>query len=294
VRRPSYRYQRTIARPVEVQGVGFLTGAQVRLRFVPAPPCGGVVFVRDDLRPRAFIPACLEEVTGTQRRTTLGNLPAHVGLVEHVLAALAGLRIDNCLIEVNAPEPPGLDGSSQGFVDVLNDAGCTLQSVQREIYSVSEPLVIERDGASLGLHPTDDGRLTISYLLDYGPQSPIARQRHTEVITPATFTEQIAGCRTFLLEGEAIDLRRQGLGARISASDIVVFGERGPIANSLRFANEPARHKILDIVGDLALLGRDIHGHVVACRSGHPLNIELGRELRRLFSPGCIQPRLAA
>src|SRR5205823_14642150 len=104
VRRHSYRYQRTIARPVEVQGTGFLTGAHVRLRFVPAPPDTGVVFVRTDLRPRVHIPARVEHVTGTDRRTTIGRPPAQVGLVEHVLAALAGLRIDNCYVELNAPE----------------------------------------------------------------------------------------------------------------------------------------------------------------------------------------------
>jgi UDP-3-O-acyl N-acetylglucosamine deacetylase len=274
--------------------VGFLTGAQVRLRFLPAPPCSGVVYVRDDLRPRAVIPACLEEVTGTQRRTTLGCLPAQIGLVEHVLAALAGLRIDNCRIELNAPEPPGLDGSSRGFVAVLKDAGCVMQPARRPIYSVEDPVVIEHQGATLSLHPDDGDELRISYLLDYGPHALIAPQRHSEVITPANFAQQLAGCRTFLLESEALELRRQGFGSRITASDLVVFGARGPIANTLRFANEPARHKILDIIGDLSLLGHDLRGHLVAYRSGHPLNVELGRELRRRFASPCVQPRMAA
>jgi UDP-3-O-acyl-N-acetylglucosamine deacetylase len=159
---------------------------------------------------------------------------------------------------------------------------------------VEAPVVVEHQGATLALHPADDDELTISYILDYGPHAPIMPQRHTEVITPATFAQELAGCRTFLLESEAVELRRQGLGARITERDLVLFGERGPIANKLRFANEPARHKILDIVGDLSLLGHDLRGHVVAYRSGHPLNVELGRALRRLFSPQCIQPRMAA
>jgi UDP-3-O-acyl N-acetylglucosamine deacetylase len=294
VRSPEYRYQRTIARPVEVQGVGFLTGNLVRLRFVPAPPDSGVVFVREDLRPSVVIPARLEEVSGTQRRTTVGRPPAQVGLVEHVLAALAGLRIDNCRIELNALEPPGLDGSSRGFVEALHSAGYVLQTERRAIYSVDTPVVVEQQGATLALHPADDDELTISYILDYGPQAPIMPQRHTEIITPGTFAEELAGCRTFLLESEATELRRQGFGSRITASDLVVFGARGPIANMLRFANEPARHKILDIVGDLALLGHDVRGHVVAYRSGHPLNVELGFALRRLFFPQCFQSRPAA
>jgi UDP-3-O-acyl-N-acetylglucosamine deacetylase len=250
--------------------------------------------VRDDLRPRAVIPACLEEVTGTHRRTTLGRVPAQVSLVEHVLAALAGLRIDNCVIEVNAPEPPGLDGSSLGFVEVLQGAGSVVQSAWRPIHSVETSIVVQNQGATLALHPADSDGLTISYLLDYGPHGPIGRQRHSEEITPATFIQQLAGCRTFLLEAEALELRRQGFGSRITASDLVVLGARGPIDNTLRFANEPARHKILDIVGDLSLLGHDLQGHLVAYRSGHPLNVQLGQVLRRVFASRCVQPRLAA
>jgi UDP-3-O-[3-hydroxymyristoyl] N-acetylglucosamine deacetylase len=274
--------------------VGFLTGDLVRLRFVPAPPSSGVVFVRNDLFPPVSIPACLEEVSGTQRRTTVGSPPAQVGLVEHVLAALAGLRIDNCRIELNAPEPPGLDGSARGFVAALHDAGSVLQPARRPIHSVDAPVVVEHQGATLALYPADDDELTVSYILDYGPQAPIMPQRHSQVINPANFSQELAGCRTFLLESEAVELRRQGLGARITENDLVVFGQRGPLGNKLRFANEPARHKILDIVGDLSLLGHDLRGHVVAYRSGHPLNVELGRALRRLFSPQCFQPRMAA
>ena len=117
MRRLSERWQRTIGESAEVHGLGFLTGAMVRLRFLPAPPSTGVVFVRTDLRPRVRVPARVDMVTGTQRRTTLGHPPEQVGLVEHVLAALAGLRIDNCFVELNAPEPPGLDGSARRFVD---------------------------------------------------------------------------------------------------------------------------------------------------------------------------------
>ena len=122
VRRLSYRQQRTLSRPVEVSGIGYLTGATVHLRFLPAPQCSGVVFVRTDLVPRVEVPALIDFVTGTKRRTTLGHPPEQIGLVEHVLAALAGLRIDNCRVELDAPEPPGLDGSSQRFVEALIDA----------------------------------------------------------------------------------------------------------------------------------------------------------------------------
>ncbi len=280
MRRHAYRYQRTICRPAEVWGVGFLTGATVRLRFLPAPPETGVVFVRTDLRPPATIPAHIDQVTGTQRRTTLGRLPAQVGLVEHVLAALAGLRIDNCRVELNAPEPPGLDGSSRQFVSVLLEAGIHPQGSRRPVYGVERPVVLSAGGATLGLYPADSG-LVLTYFLDYGPGMPLGRQVHTQEVTPASFAEELADCRTFILESEAAELRRQGLGARTTVADLLVFGPKGPIGNSLRRANEPARHKVLDLVGDLSLFGADLHGHVVAYRSGHPLNVELVRALHQ-------------
>ncbi|MFL5241481.1 MAG: UDP-3-O-acyl-N-acetylglucosamine deacetylase [Gemmataceae bacterium] len=293
--RLNYRCQRTIGRPVDIQGLGFLTGAMVRLRFLPAPPDCGVVFVRGDVNPRAFIPAQIEQVTGTQRRTTLGKPPAQVGLVEHVLAALAGLRIDNCFVELNAPEPPGLDGSAIGFVEILMDAKIVMQKARRPIWHVEESQVISQGGATLAYHPWDEDGLKISYLLDYGWQSPIPRQTHTQVITPENFCSEIAACRTFILESEADELRRQGLGARTTAADLLVFDHSGNVIdNRLRFANEPARHKILDIIGDLALFGKDLRGHVVAYRSGHPLNVEMVRTLTSQRDLGTLGPRLAA
>ncbi len=287
MRRQSYRYQRTLAQSAEVRGVGFLTGANVRLRFTPAPPGAGVVFVRTDCRPRAFIPAHISQVTGTNRRTTLGRPPVQVGLVEHVLAALAGLRIDNCLVELNAPEPPGLDGSARAFVEALLTAGTQLQSARRPVYTIEETTIVRAGGATLALHPTNGAELVISYFLDYGLDSPIARQVHTETITPASFANEISGCRTFILESEAEELRKQGLGSRTTPADLLVFGRHGPIDNRLRYANEPARHKILDLVGDLSLLGADLCGHITAYRSGHPLNTTLARNLYQQVRASC-------
>jgi UDP-3-O-acyl N-acetylglucosamine deacetylase len=263
-----------------------LTGANVRLRFLPAAPDSGVVFVRTDLRPHPRIPAGIEAVTGTARRTTLGHAPAQVTLVEHVLAALAGLRIDNCQIEVNAVEPPGLDGSAHLFVAALLDAGILRQPALRPVYRVERSVILEAGNATLALHPpageVDPAGFYATYFLDYGVHSPIGRQVHTQAVTPAGFVNQLARCRTFILEFEAEELRRQGLGVRTTPADLLVFGPRGPIANRLRCANEPARHKVLDLIGDLSLFGADLCGHVVACRSGHPLNVELVRTLHRL------------
>jgi UDP-3-O-acyl N-acetylglucosamine deacetylase len=271
-------------RSSEVRGVGFLTGARICLRFLPAPPSSGVVFVRADLPNAPRIPAHVAQVTGTQRRTTLGHQPIQVSLVEHVLAALAGLRIDNCLVELDAGEPPGLDGSAQGFVQALLTSGVQNQPAMRAAWYTEEPITLRSGGATLTLHPPSPGaedRLDLTYFLDYGPLAPIIRQVHTQILMPGPFAQNLAACRTFLLSSEADELRRQGLGARTTTADLLVFGPRGPIDNRLRFGNEPARHKILDMIGDLSLLGADLCGHIVAYRSGHPLNVEMVRVLEQ-------------
>ncbi len=294
VRRISSRRQRTIGRPAEVHGIGFLTGATVTLRFLPAPPRTGVIFVRTDLRPAVQVPARVDQITDTNRRTTLGRMPHGVTLVEHVLAALAGLRIDNCFVQLNAPEPPGLDGSAQAFVHALHRAGIVTQSAEREVWAVNRPLVISQGGCSLAIHPVPDEMFRISYLLDYGLRAPIMLQRSTFTINPECFAGQIASCRTYLLEEEAHELRRQGIGSRTRVTDLVVFGAKGPINNRLRFADEPARHKILDLIGDLSLVGRDLLGHVVAYRSGHPHNAALARHIvEQIEGHGSIAKKVA-
>jgi UDP-3-O-acyl N-acetylglucosamine deacetylase len=279
MRRLSYRYQRTIRDCVEVRGHGYLTGSAVRLRFRPAPADTGIVFVRTDLKGSPTLSACAANVIGTNRRTTLGRPGVQIELVEHVLASLAGLKIDNCFIELNAPEPPGLDGSARAFIKELLRAGVTLQTGRRGVWTADEPVAVSDGQATLTLYPGPATCLKMSYLLNYGSRSPIDVQRHTETITSEGFLSAIGPCRTFLLEAEAEGLRQQGFGSRTSTSDLLVFGSQGPIANRLRFANEPARHKILDIVGDLSLLGHDLVGHVVGCRSGHALNVALVRRL---------------
>jgi UDP-3-O-acyl N-acetylglucosamine deacetylase len=276
------RPQRSLARSVEVAGVGFITGARVMLCFRPAPPGAGIVFHRIDQRRPEPIRAAADQVTGTQRRTTLGRGPHSVTLVEHVLAALAGLRIDNCLIELDGPEPPGLDGSAAGFVQAITAAGIVQQNLGRPIWTVAEPVFLKQGGTTLTFYPADDDELSASYLLDYGPLSPIPPQCHTEVIVPDNFVRGIAGARTFLLEEEARALQEQGIGRHLTSGELVVFGARGPIGGALRRPNEPARHKILDLIGDLTLSGLLLAGRVIGYRSGHPLNVEMARALSRL------------
>jgi UDP-3-O-acyl N-acetylglucosamine deacetylase len=292
VRRLGQRPQRTLASPVTLFGRGLLKGQRVRIRFRPAAPDTGLVFVRTDLRPAVAVAATWDNVSGTRRRTTIGDPPFQVSLVEHVLAALAGLRIDNCQIELDAAEPPGLDGSAMPYVEALRDAGATLQSAARDIWTVNEPITVCQGRAALTIHPADADVLRVSYLLDYGPDSPIIRQKHTLDVTPESFRRELAHCRTFVLDHEAGDLMAEGVGRHITPAEILVFGPDGPIDNRLRHANEPARHKILDVIGDLALFGRDVRGHVVACRSGHPLNVELVRGLAAQLPEGRHRLRL--
>jgi len=279
VRVIGYRHQRTLATPAEVEGVGFVTGACVRVRFCPAAPDTGLVFRRTDRPAAPPIAARVENVTGTARRTTLGPPDRGVTLVEHLLAALAGLRIDNCEIELDGPEPPGLDGSAAGYVAALSAAGAALQVTRRPIRAVDAPVVVTSGGATIALHPATEPGLRASYLLDYRAIGPINRQTVTLDVTPGEFMREVAGCRTFVTAAEADALRAQGVGRHLTPADLVVFGDRGPIGNCLRFADEPARHKILDLLGDLALCGFDLAGHVVAYRSGHALNVELARTL---------------
>lgn len=275
------RPQRTLARSVSVAGRGIVTGVEVCIRFQPAPANTGVVFQRTDVHGAKPIPALAISVTDTNRRTTLGTGSNSVTLVEHVLAALAGMRIDNCVIEIDGPEPPGLDGSALGFVAALLEGGIVLQSARRQRWMVVEPLVLRQGGVTLSVFPVRDGELRISYLLDYGVHAPIAPQAHTETVTPDSFQHELADSRTFMLEREAHDLQKAGVGKHLNSGELIVFGRKGPIDNLLRHPDEPARHKILDLIGDLSLSGLDVAGHVVAYRSGHPLNVELARTLSR-------------
>jgi UDP-3-O-acyl N-acetylglucosamine deacetylase len=279
VRVIGYRSQRTLVGTATVSGVGFITGARVTARFCPAPIGAGLSFRRIDLAGAPVVPARVESVTGTQRRTTLGPPESGVTLVEHVLSALAGLRIDNCVVELDAPEPPGLDGSSRGFVDALATAGIVEQAAERPIWAPLEPIVLRAAGSTLAVHPTATTDLRVSYRLDYGYGAPIPPQTHTLTVSPATFVHEVSRCRTFLTEPEAGALRALGIGRHLTAADLLVFGRAGPIDNRTRFADEPARHKILDLIGDLALCGFDLAGHVVAYRSGHAMNVELARTL---------------
>jgi len=275
------RSQQTIARVADVAGVGFLWGADVRLRFLPAEPDYGVQFVRSDLGNSPPIPALVDYTVPRERRTAIEFGGARVEMIEHVMAALAGLQVDNCRVEVDAPEPPGCDGSSMFFAEAIANAGIVTQDRPRQVVTIQEDVIAADD------HETDVRAeaaahcgLEITYELDYGPDSPIQAHTVTCRVTPESFLEQLAFSRTFVLEAEAQALKAQGYGARLTTADLLIFGSQGPIENELRAEDECARHKLLDCVGDLALIGCDLRGRIVARRSGHRLNAEIVRRLK--------------
>jgi UDP-3-O-[3-hydroxymyristoyl] N-acetylglucosamine deacetylase len=275
----SFRQQQTIAQPVTVTGYGYWSGQDVRVEFRPAPPDHGIVFGRVDLQPPRAIPALVRHRCERPRRTSLAANAATVEMVEHVMAALGGLQIDNCEVLVDGAELPGCDGSSLPFVTALDAAGTVLQDAIRPQLRVAETLRVGDEDGWIEARPSERPGLSIHFRIDYGPSGPIGRQAFGLQVTPESFRRELAGARTFLLEPEAVWLRSQGLGTRVTAHELLVFGPEGPIDNTLRFPDECVRHKVLDMVGDLALAGCDLVGHFVVYCGGHRLNAELVHKL---------------
>ena len=274
------RKQRTLAETAVVEGFGYWSGRDVRLEFRPAPADTGIVFVREDMDGFPRIPANVAHRVEIPRRTTLQCGEARVDMVEHVMAALSGLQIDNCEVWTNESEMPGCDGSSEAFVRVLESAGAVRQSADRRIRIVDRVIFLGNERSWVEARPPVCSRPVVKYHLDYGHDSPIEAQSHQVVVSPETFCSELSAARTFLLQEEAEWLRSQGLGHRTTCADLLVFGPEGPIDNQLRFPDECVRHKLLDLVGDLALAGCDLIGHFVAYRSGHSLNAELVRAIQ--------------
>jgi len=245
------------------------------VKFCPAAPSTGIVFVRTDLPGSPRIEATVANRTETPRRTTLRSGRAGVDMVEHIMATLAGLQIDNCEVRVDRPEMPGCDGSSNPFVAALSEAGVIVQKAVRARTVIDRVIRIGDRDSWIEARPCCSAATILAYEMDYGPESPIGHQSLEMVLSPETFAEELAPSRTFLLEAEAMAMKAQGLGKRASPKDLLVFGPDGPIDNELRFPDECVRHKLLDMAGDLALAGRDLIGRFSAHRSGHRLNAEM-------------------
>ncbi len=269
------RFQTTIERSVTVSGFGFWSGLDVNLEFRPANADSGVVFVRNDLPGHPRIPARIHHRVHGPRRTTLVRNGCAVELVEHVLSALYGMQIDNCEIWINRAEVPGMDGSSEPFSTALRDAGLATLTSPRVFTSVTGTIQVGDDESWIHAEPSETGELELTYVLEYDHHPLPGKQEFSAKVNRETFGTIIAPARTFLLDDEARQMRAAGVGKRVSNSDILVFNELGPIDNALRFEDECARHKLLDMVGDLALLGTGLAGKFTAFKSGHRLNAQM-------------------
>lgn len=271
--------QKTIAGEAMLSGRGLFSGVEAHMRFQPAPVNHGVVFVRSDMDD-AEIPALVTHVIPRPRRTALQAGEATIETCEHVLSAVAALEIDNLVIEIDGPEVPAMDGSARPFVDALLGAGIQDCGGQRDAFVVTKPTVVRDGDALVAALPNDRPEMQIVYELDYADTRAIGRQLKVFDCSNGQYIEEIAPARTFVLEAEAIALRKQGMGTHLGPKDVLVIGDGGPVGeNVFRFDDEPVRHKIVDLIGDLALLGAPIHGQIVARRSGHRLNHRLAQEL---------------
>ncbi|HXK09014.1 MAG TPA: UDP-3-O-acyl-N-acetylglucosamine deacetylase [Vicinamibacteria bacterium] len=267
-------YRRTLRREVGCTGIGLHSGRPVRLRLLPAPAEHGIRFARTDVGVE--IPATLAHVGEQDHATTLRRDGVSVGTVEHVLAALAGLGVDDARVEVDGPEVPVLDGSAAPFVILLHEAGLRPLAVPRLYLRVREEVAVVHGTKSARLAPSDHFEVGYSIGFDH----PLLRHQTFALrVTPRSFTDHIAPARTFAFLREVEMLRKSGLALGGSLENAVVIGETGVLNNKLRYEDEFVRHKILDAVGDLALLGYPVLGRLEATRAGHALHTAVAQKL---------------
>lgn len=268
--------QRTLARPVELEGLGLHTGATARLRLLPAEAGSGLVFVRGE--GGAVLPASWQLLQGGSLSTTLSRGDARIMTVEHLLSALHGLGIDNARLEIDGPEVPILDGSSLPFVEAILEAGTRALDAPRRYLSLNRPVRVKEGDKEILALPANDLRAT--YAIEF-PHPAIGYQALETGVEAASYAAAIAPARTFCLMRDVAAMRRAGLARGGSLDNAVVVGEDGVLNGALRFPDEFVRHKVLDLIGDLALLGAPLRAHVIAFKGGHRLH---GALVRRIMS----------
>lgn len=279
--------QRTLSREVSITGPGLFSGEAATLTFAPGEPDTGIVFVRENGVKSASIHAHISNLMPKPRRTCLKNGTLHVETVEHCMAALTGLGIVNAQIRVHSErsgELPMGDGSSRPFVDAIRSAGLVEQGIPVEPLVITKPVQVEFGNATLAALPGPTDHLEILY--EFEAPAPVGRQVfafHLDAFndTGDAFDDILAPARTFIFEHEINMLRAAGIGAHLSPAELLVIAPAGPLDNAFRFPDECVRHKILDLIGDLSLVGRPIYGRIIAHKSGHELNHKLARALIR-------------
>jgi len=275
--------QRTIKEPVVLEGVGLQTGKKVTLKLHSSPVDSGINFIRIDLPNKPLLNIQSLNLNndnprpGQERRTVLAMGPLQIQTTEHLLAAFSGMGIDNIAAELDSDELPGLDGSAKLFVEALKEGGIIEQDAPKRILTIDKPIWVESAGSLIAIFPDDSFK--VSYTLSYN-RPGLGSQFLSVAINEANFEKEIAPARTFCLEEEAEKLLKMGLGKGANYDNTLVIGKDGPINTAARFADEPVRHKILDLIGDLYVTGKSFKGHVVAIKSGHALNMELVKKLK--------------
>ncbi len=273
------RAQNTLAREVVMDGIGLFSGMKIRMKFIPAPENTGIIFRRTDLSDIPSFSATYDHLAGTPRCTNLGNSKVLIQSVEHVLSALYANDIDNLFIELDGPEVPAVDGSSLVFIELIEKAGLVSQNSRLFIHQLQEPVYWSKEDVHLVALPSNEFR--ISYTLNYPGHPLLDAQYFSCVIDPITYKTQVAPSRTFSLYEEIIAFLDKGLikGGSLD-SGVVIKGQQVMNAEGLRFPNEMVRHKILDLLGDLALSQLRFRAHIIAVKSGHCSNTEFGKKLR--------------
>jgi len=267
--------QRTVRRQISCVGIGLHSGNKVHLSLKPAVAGSGIRFRRTDLG-HDEVPATIQHLAGIQLATGLARNDVSVETVEHLMAALVAMGVDNVLIELNSPEVPIMDGSAAPFIYLIHEAGVRKLQAPRTYLKIVRPIAISRGDKRIALYPSDHFKVTYSISYDH----PLLRhQSRTLRITEESFIEEVAPARTFTFLKDVEMLRRNGLALGGSLDNAIVLGETGVLNNALRFEDEFVRHKILDAVGDLALVGYPVIGHLVAHRAGHALHTEFASKI---------------
>jgi len=268
--------QKTISKEITYQGIGLHKGQPVNLIFKPAPINTGIVFLRTDLLEKPQIPASVEWVVDTTRGTTLGKDGVQIYTVEHVLSAVAGLGITNLYIEVDSIEPPAADGSALPFVNALQETGIMEQDEEIEKIVLKKAIWLKDGDKFIVALPAPCFRVSFTLVYDH----PVIKTQFAEYnIKKETYVQEIASARTFGFLAEVEKLKAMGLALGGSLENAIVVGDEAPL-NPLRFSNEFVRHKILDLVGDLSLIGQPLQAHIIASKSGHELNTRLAQVIK--------------
>ncbi len=270
-------HQRTLERPVSCEGIGLHTGERAAVVLRPAPANSGVVFRRMDLPDVPSIPARPEYVVDTHYATTIANDGASVRTIEHLMSALAGMGVDNVQVDLDGPEVPIMDGSAQRFVEMLQQAGIRRQFAPKTFLKVRQPITVEVGARSLRIVPSQ--RLKVIYTMCF--DHPILGEQTSAMdVGRERYVRDVAPCRTFGFVRDLDMLQRMGLAKGGSLENAIVVGEEGVLNGPLRFSDELVRHKILDLLGDLYLLGKPLVGTIIAQGAGHQLHLALARRIQ--------------